>query len=326
MKNIILILLISTLSVPIFSQDTSTKSNLKDSVMENKSSFNEDDLFYLLNNEDEKEEVLVSAIFKGTKIINLQSVELTNEQELQFIISHRFGTINSGIMDLYGLDYGSIRMSFDYGIKDWINIGVARSSYGKIIDGSIKYELLHQGKILNLGKLTSSPVSIVGYSAIYIDPVDWRDPNRLNFSTSRLSYVNQLHIARKFNKNLSIQLSPTLLHYNMVPKIGDNNDLFALGIGTRYKINGSISINLEWIPILSSGVDIIHPLKNKNFINSFSLGCDIETGGHVFQLMLTNSIGMYDESFVGGNTGTWKNGDIHFGFNITRPFSFKNSH
>ncbi|HJM16770.1 MAG TPA: DUF5777 family beta-barrel protein [Flavobacteriales bacterium] len=324
MKNIILILLISTLSVPIFSQDTSTKSNLKDSVMENKSSFNADDLFYLLNNEDEKEEVLVSAIFKGTKIINLQSVELTNEQELQFIISHRFGTINSGIMDLYGLDYGSIRMSFDYGIKDWINIGVARSSYGKIIDGSIKYELLHQGKILNLGKLTSSPVSIVGYSAIYIDPVDWRDPNRLNFSTSRLSYVNQLHIARKFNKNLSIQLSPTLLHYNMVPKIGEENDLFALGIGSRYKINGSVSLNLEYIPVFQrSFPDTLGILKKRN---SLSIGVDIQTGGHVFQLMLTNSIGMYDESFVGGNTGTWKNGDIHFGFNITRPFSFKNSH
>ena len=324
MKNIILILLISTLSVPIFSQDTSTKSNLKDSVMENKSSFNADDLFYLLNNEDEKEEVLVSAIFKGTKIINLQSVELTNEQELQFIISHRFGTINSGIMDLYGLDYGSIRMSFDYGIKDWINIGVARSSYGKIIDGSIKYELLHQGKILNLGKLTSSPVSIVGYSAIYIDPVDWRDPNRLNFSTSRLSYVNQLHIARKFNKNLSIQLSPTLLHYNMVPKIGEENDLFALGIGSRYKINGSVSLNLEYIPVFQRSFPDTLGIPKKR--NSLSIGVDIQTGGHVFQLMLTNSIGMYDESFVGGNTGTWKNGDIHFGFNITRPFSFKNSH
>jgi len=322
MRKIILIILLSNLYVPIFSQEILPEFNQEDSVKAKEESPPSTDLFSLLNNEDEKEEVLVSAVFKGTKVINLQSVELTNEQELQFIISHRFGTINSGIIDLYGLDVGTIRFSFDYGIKDWLNIGLARSSYGKVIDGSIKYELLHQGKILNLGKMRTSPISIVGYSAMFADPVG-SEPDRLNFSSSRLSYVNQLLFARKFNKNLSFQLSPTLLHYNIVSKRESYNDLFALGIGARYKINGSISVNLEWIPVFQKSFpdDLEIPKKR----NSLSIGVDIQTGGHVFQLMLTNSTGMYAESFVGGNMGTWKNGDIHLGFNITRPFSFKKS-
>ena len=315
MNQTILVLLISCLYFPVFSQEFQ-----KDSIMMNKEFENSEDLFDLLADKDD-DETLVTAVFKGTKIINLESVKLTKERELQFIISHRFQTINSGIIDFYGLDHGTIRMSLDYGLKDWFNIGLARSSYTKVIDGSIKYEILPQGKILNLGFIKSSPISIVGYSAVYVDPIDSSHPDRLSFSTSQISYINQLHLARKFNTNLSVQLSPTLLHYNMVTRIGEKNDLFALGIGSRYKINRSVSINLEYIPVFQNSLDDLVGVDKK--INSFSIGFDIETGGHVFQLMLTNSTGMYAESFVGGNTGTWKNGDIHFGFNITRPFSFK---
>jgi len=281
------------------------------------SSFSQDDLLSFLDNENEDN--LTFATFKSTKIINLQSIEQTNKKELNFVISHRFGPLNSGHSELYGLDIGSMRMIFDYGITENISITLARSSSEKVIDASFKYRLLTQG-------FKNSPVTISSYSSLFYDTlaVQWWAIDSIT-SNKNIGFQQQILIASKINSNLSVQISPIYTNYykcNQEDLTGENINSLALGMGGRYKINSSVSINSEWIPVLMNNSDIIHPLKNKDVINSFSIGVDIETGGHVFQLFTTNSSRMSDKGFVHQNSDMWNEGGVYFGFNISRVFNF----
>ena len=264
----------------------------------------QDDLFSLLGDDTSSQEV--RATFKGTRVINGQSIEIPSKGDLQFVIEHRFGTINSGAYELWGIDQSQMRMSFDYGLADNIALGVARNSFQKTYEASIKSKLLKQ-KLQN-----GSPISITSYHAIFANSIHWANPQRENLFSSRLSYAHQIMIARKFNQSFSLQLTPTYIHRNLVELESINNDYLALGLGGRYKLTKRISVNAEYF----------HQLErpNENFTNSLSLGFDIETGGHVFQLHVTNSQGMFERAFVGETTGKWSEGDLYFGFNISRVF------
>ena len=267
--------------------------------------FAQDDLFSLLGDDASPQEV--SATFKGTRVINGQSIELPAKGDLQFVIAHRFGTINSGAYELWGIDQSQMRMSFDYGITKNIAIGCARNSFQKTFEGSLKAKLLKQK--LNGG----SSISITSYNAVFVNSVHWLKPNRDNLFSSRLSYVHQLMIARKLNQSFSLQLTPTFIHRNLVELKGINNDYMAMGIGGRYKLTKRVSINAEYFPQLER--------PHEDFTNSLSLGFDIETGGHVFQLHITNSQGMFERAFIGETSGKWSEGDLYFGFNISRVFN-----
>jgi len=267
----------------------------------------QDDLLSLLEVEDTPQEV--TATFKGTRIINGQSVELPAKGNLQFLIEHRFGTINSGAYELWGLDQAQMRMSFDYGLTNNTAIGLARNSFQKTFEASIKSRLVSQK--MNGG----SPISITSYNAVFANSIRWANPERANLFSSRLSYAHQIMIARKFNSSLSLQLTPSLIHRNLVDKKDINNDYVALGIGGRYKLTKRVSLNAEYF----------YQFKRLNelFENSLSIGFDIETGGHVFQLHVTNSQGMFERAFIGETTGKWSAGDLYFGFNISRVFGLK---
>lgn len=267
----------------------------------------QDDLFSLLEVEDIPQEV--TATFKGTRIINGQSVELPAKGNLQFLIEHRFGTINSGAYELWGLDQAQMRMSFDYGLTNNTAIGLARNSFQKTFEASIKSRLVRQK--MNGGL----PISITSYNAVFANSIRWANPERANLFSSRLSYAHQIMIARKFNSSLSLQLTPSLIHRNLVDKKDENNDCVALGIGGRYKLTKRVSLNAEYF----------YQFKRLNelFVNSLSIGFDIETGGHVFQLHVTNSQGMFERAFIGETIGEWSAGDLYFGFNISRVFGLK---
>ena len=267
----------------------------------------QDDLFSLLEVEGTPQDV--TATFKGTRIINGQSVELPAKGNLQFLLEHRFGNINSGAYELWGLDQAQMRMSFDYGLTNNTAIGLARNSFQKTFEASIKSRLVRQK--INGG----SPISITSYNAIFANSIRWANPERANLFSSRLSYAHQIMIARKFNSSLSLQLTPSLIHRNLVDKKDINNDYVALGIGGRYKLTKRVSLNAEYF----------YQFKRLNelFENSLSIGFDIETGGHVFQLHVTNSQGMFERAFIGETTGKWSAGDLYFGFNISRVFGLK---
>ncbi|MCB2205084.1 hypothetical protein KQI65_10070 [bacterium] len=252
-----------------------------------------------------------SATFKASRIINGHSIEQMKARQLDFRIHHRFGEVRDGAQELWGLDQSTIFLGLEYGVTDWLMLGIGRSSYQKAYTGFAKFKLWRQ----STGEI-NMPVAISGYAGIDDQTIKWRYPDRENYFSSRLSYIFQLFIARKFSEELSLQITPLVVHRNLVPTALDPNDLFALGFGGRYKITSRVSINAEYfIPITPGRDGVTQPLQ------SFSIGTDIETGGHVFQIMLTNTLPMTERGFIGETTGRWEDGAIHLGFNISRVFS-----
>lgn len=257
-----------------------------------------------------KQDGHVTGTFKGTRIINTHSVETPAKGVLLFMIMHRFGKINEGAYEFFGLDNATMRMGFDYGLTDELTVGIGRSTFQKTYDGYLKGKLLRQSE----GPGGRIPLSVTALAGIAYTSLRYSDKPYLN-ARYRTSYTLQLLAARKLSRNLSIQLSPAYLHYNLVPTAADKNDLFVLGIGGRMKITKRSSINVEYNYLPDNQV------SSFKVYNSFSAGFDIETGGHVFQVHVTNSQGMVEPLFLGRTTGSWGKGDIYFGFNISRTFN-----
>jgi len=252
----------------------------------------------------------VTGTFKAEHIVNAQTVEGPASGNLNFVIQHRFGQLNSGSYNFFGLDNATLRLGLDYGITDDLSVGIGRSSYLKTFDGYLKYKLLKQTE----GGGMPFTVDILGTVTNYTQD----DPGKPYLNAKyRTAYSGELLIARKITSALSLQVTPTYLHYNLVPTVADKNDVFALGLGGRMKITRRMSINAEY--------DIVpkNQVVSTTVHNSFSLGWDIETGGHVFQLVFSNSQSMVPTQYLTQTTGTWGKGDIFFGFNISRNFNLK---
>ncbi|WP_282136159.1 DUF5777 family beta-barrel protein [Seonamhaeicola maritimus] len=247
-----------------------------------------------------------SATFKGLKIVNFESTKLVSKKELSLIVSHRFGSLEDGIDTFFGLDDAVTRINFVFGVTDGLNIGISRSSFMKIYESSIKYRLTRQEK-------NGFPFTIVGYNSILINTaLDKVNYPLLEFK-HRVGYTTQILIARKVNSNLSFELAPTLFHDNFVVIDEQDNTQYALGIGGRYKLSKRWSLNTDYGWHLNRA-------DNSPFKNPFSIGVDLETGGHVFQMHFTNAQGMNTNSFLGQTSGNWSDGNIYFGFNLSRRF------
>jgi hypothetical protein len=269
------------------------------------------DLMKELEEHEQDKKMPVEATFKGTRIVNGHSVEAKGKGELEFIIAHRFGRLNSGLYNLFGLDAAFIRIGLEYGISDRLIAGVGRNSFNKIYDGYLKYRVVRQSTGPG-----SSPISITAFGSTAIQTVTRKsDDPTIEFS-DRLTYTMQALIARKFSPRFSLQLMPTYVHSNRVNQAILNNGQLALGVGGRYKITRSVAINTEYYYR-------VNPIANSPYYNSIGIGVDIETGGHVFQLILSNTQGMVERTFITETAGDFFNGDIHFGFNITRVFQLK---
>jgi hypothetical protein len=247
--------------------------------------------------------------FKGTTIINGQSVEVPGRKDLHFLISHRFGAVNTGIYNFFGLDQATTRLGLEYGIADILSVSIGRSTYEKTYDAGIKVKVLRQQT-----GIKNIPLTMSVFCAGFVETTKWEDPERDNLFSSRLSFSTQLLIARKFNKHLSLQISPSYVHINLVPTAADQNNIYSVGFGGRYKLTPKFSINSEYYYLLPGETA-------DDYANSLSFGVDIETGGHVFQLHFTNSQLMYTPGFIARTEGKWEEGDIFIGFNIFRVFS-----
>lgn len=254
------------------------------------------------------------ATFKATRILNGHSIERTHEGQLDFRISHRFGRINEGAYEFFGLDQAHIHLGFDYGIKDWFMVGIGRGTFEKTVDGFTKFILFRQSS-----GARSMPVSVSFMSGMYVNGLRWTETDRDIDFKYRFSFAYQILIARKFSPGFSLQLSPSYYHQNLVQTAQDPNDIFAIGAGSRIKLSKRISFNAEYFYLFKPDNETL----STAIYNPLSLGIDIETGGHVFQIILTNSVGMTENAFLGHTTGNWLDGDIHIGFNISRMFQLK---
>jgi hypothetical protein len=277
--------------------------------------FAQDDLMNLLNDSIKKDINYTAATFKSTRIMDGHSIESMPPGQLDVRISHRFGTLNSGGYNFFGLDQSNIHLGLEYGIFKWLMVGVGRGSFEKTFDGFAKFSLLKQ----STGEKVM-PVSVSVLSSVALKSLKWPDPTIPNYFSSRLSYVWQVLAARKFSQGFSFQLTPTFIHRNLVATELDPNDLYAVGAGGRLKLTKRISLNAEYYYVLNPKT-----YMSQQIYNPLSVGVDIETGGHVFQLFFSNSVGTIEKQFIGETTGQWKKGDIHFGFNISRVFTLKKS-
>ena len=272
------------------------------------------DLDALLNAETKPTIDYATATFKASRIINGHSIEQMKKRQLDFRISHRFGPLNDGAYGLFGLDQSKIHFSLEYGITDWLMLGAGRGSLNKTYDSFAKFRLLRQSSGAKW-----MPVSLSYFTSVELNTLKFQDPTRTNYFSSRLAFVHQLLIARKFNDKFSFQLSPTFIHRNLVKTELDMNDVYAMGFGARYKLSKRLSLNAEYYYNYNPN----NKFQDTKYYNSASVGVDIETGGHVFQIMLTNSLGMREGTFIPQTTDDWFDKGIHLGFNISRVFSFQ---
>lgn len=267
----------------------------------------------------------ITAAFKTTRLINGHTIENVAKGVLDVKISHRFGTIggtDGGAYNLFGLDNATMRMGFDYGINRYLMVGIGRSTYKKTYDAFFKIKLLRQ----STGK-RNMPITLSYVPTIAIKTAPKPPEGRKNYFSSKLAFTHQLVIGRKFSDATSIQLMPSVVHNNLAEFSGDPNNLFAIGIGGRQKLSKRISLNIEYyyqLPgykLLEKKEPTSGIITRKASINSLSVGFDIETGGHVFQLHFTNSRAMNESGFIAETTDQWGKGHISFGFNISRVFT-----
>ena len=271
----------------------------------------EEDLIKLVGEDKPKKEYVYNA-FKSTRVIMAHSMEMLRPGVLDFRILHRFGRINGGAYEFFGLDGpATVRLGLDYGISKNLTVGIGRSTFNKELDGFLKYRIVHQAT-----GIKAAPLSIILVGGTTVTTLKWSDPTRENYFSSRVAYYAQAIFGRKFSESFTLQLMPSMVHRNLVPTTEDPNDLFAAGIGGRLKLSKRVSFNLDY-----------HYVFNQNdaapYYNPLSIGFDIETGGHVFQLHFTNSKGMNERSFLANTEYKWSDGDIFFGFNISRSFQLK---
>ena len=278
--------------------------------------FAQDDLLNDLES-DVVQDNTVIATFKGLKIVNFESTKLASSKDLFLVIAHRFGSVKYGFNDFFGLDNAVTQIKFIYGVNEWLNIGVARSSYTKKYGVHAKYRLLQQRKDGFL-------VSVVGYNLITANTSleENQFPN-IEFS-DRLTYTSQILIARKFSESFSFLIAPTYIHENLATRsrevmdgetttYDEDHNQYAVGFGGRYKLSKRWSLNVDYGLHLNRN-------KNSNFRNPFSVGFDLETGGHVFQMHFTNAQAIFEEGYIVNAQGDWSTGDIFFGFNLSRVF------
>lgn len=270
----------------------------------------EEDLLSLVGDDEPKKEYVEYA-FKSSRVIMSHSMEIIRPGVMDLRILHRFGNINQGGYELFGIDQATMRMGFDFGITKNFMFGFGRSTNKKELDGFLKYRLIHQAK--GPGSL---PFSVLAIAGMTMNGMKWPDPNRKNYFTSRLAYYGQVIIGSKISQGFTLQVAPTVVHRNLVATPEDPADLIAVAAGTRLKLSKRISLNFDYYYR-------VNPNPADGTKNPLSVGFDIETGGHVFQLHFTNAIGMNERVFLSETTNDWAEGDIQFGFNISRTFQLR---
>jgi hypothetical protein len=267
------------------------------------------ELLSQIDNKEEKKKEFISNAFKSSRVINGHSMEFIGKGVLDVRILHRFGELNSGANNLFGLDEANMRLGLDYGLSNQLTVGAGRSTAGKELDGFLKFRPVWQSTGPG-----SFPFSIVLVTGITVGASPWSDTSHKYNFNHRMAFYNEVIIGRKFSERFSLQVSPIFVHRNLVALATEENDVYAIGIGTRFKLTKRIAFVADY-HYIAKGLDK-HIYKDP-----LSVGFDIETGGHVFQLHFSNATGMNEKAFITNTTSDWGKGEVRFGFNLSRVFS-----
>ena len=253
----------------------------------------EDDLLKELDNLNQNETIFELPAFKALQIGNLQSTKVVDNAELYMVVAHRFGTLENGIDDFFGLDQANTKIQLLYGLLPNLQVGISRDSYEKTYSGTAKYKLFRQSNkvFANLSLYASVDINSQLKTSVY--------PGLK--TSDRFSYTAQILASRSFSQKLSLQLAPIFVRHNLQDlnyTITPTYNQILLGFGGRYKLLKRLSFNLDYAYNFSKN-------SNSLYYNPLTMGIDIETGGHVFQLLFTNSRASNDSSFLTETTGDW---------------------
>ena len=277
--------------------------------------FAQDDPFAALDSGMKQAPEYATATFKGTRLINFQTVETPGKRTLDFRISHRFGDISVGMPNFYGLDGpASVWLGLDYSFDGRFVVSLGRTSVDKTVTTGLKYKLLRQ--TIHSNKMPVTVTLLADWNIITL-PATLAQTDQYKYTTDRFNFIYQVMIARKFNERLSLQVSPSLIHFNEVINITDKNDIFAVPVLARYKFSRSVALTAEY------GVRLNKYAANFNdYQNVMGVGFDIETGGHVFQVFVTNAVGgMLETQTIPFTQKPAGKQPFCLGFNISRMFS-----
>ncbi|WP_337966548.1 DUF5777 family beta-barrel protein [uncultured Flavobacterium sp.] len=265
-------------------------------------SYSQDDLLKSLDS-TQVVDTYSTATFKALQLVTLQTTKMAGKKEFYFVVSHRFGSVKDGFDSFFGLDNATTKLGGIYGVTDWLSVSLSRHTLNKMYETGLKYRMARQSD--------NFPVDIVGYSVADINTfLEKEQYPRLEFK-DRMTYVQQLLISRKIGQKLSLELVPSFVHKNLYNPDIERDNQFSFGGGGRYKITKRLSVNLEYM----------HNFDKPEFYkNPLSVGLDVETGGHVFQLIFTNSQSMSESGYLTNASGNWGKGDFFFGFNLYRVF------
>ena len=264
----------------------------------------------LLNEFDTPADEKVSSVFNSTRVVSISSTEILPSKSLEFRIAHRFADFSKGFENLFGFDGpASILFSLDYSVLDRLTLGIGRTNINQNLNFNLKYAWLQQTKGNKI------PLSIVSFNQLNITHRKEQFIGEFRYFTNRINYLNQVLISKKFNNRFSGQISPTYMFQSLVDLKSDKHHLFALPMAARYKVSKRVSIVGEYAPRLNT-----YNSQHSNLYNSLSLGVDIETGGHVFQLFLTNSTAINDFQVITQTNTSWQENSFRIGFNISRVF------
>ncbi|AWH86542.1 hypothetical protein HYN59_16145 [Flavobacterium album] len=265
----------------------------------------QDDLLKELDSVPAQKEIETAA-FKGLQICTMQSTKMAAKNEFYFVVSHRFGDLTNGLDNFFGLDNAYTKLGGIYGVTDWFSVGLSRQTYNKTFELTAKYKLASQ-------EVNGFPVTIVGYNTMDINTKLSTDTYPGLKGVNRFGFTTQLPVSRKFSNSFSAEINPIYVHKNFYDPATEKKDQFLIGTGARYKLTKRLSINLEYSARLGAPETAVYH-------NPLSAGLDIETGGHVFQLVFSNSQAMNDVAYFTNGIGQWNGGGIYFGFNMYRVF------
>jgi Membrane bound beta barrel domain (DUF5777) len=266
-----------------------------------------------------KKKSYVKNTFEGNFIIDDQTVMVPIKGTFEFDIQHRFGTVNNGFTDLFGLFQGAnMKLGFSYTPVNNLQVGFDATNENMIVDLNLKYAILKQTKD------GSMPVSITYYGNAAMDTRK-KDATTLFVTTSdRFSYFNQIIIARKINEKLSLQVSPSYIHFNNLEGYIDasgnvkpihQNDNFSVSASGRYKISDGSAIIVNYDQPLTQ-----NPAQNPR--PNISFGIEMKTSGHDFEIFFGNYSSLIPQNNALFNQNNFTKGQFLIGFNISRLWNF----
>lgn len=262
-------------------------------------------IILFLNCYSQEEVKNIKNTFQGTRLVNEQSANLTDKGKLVLFIQHRFGAIDGGLYQLFGLDQATMRMGFEYGFGHNLNIGFGRSTFMKT------YDLYGKARIAQ--QTSAFPFTIAAVATGSVPTLRNFFPDEYNSFSDKLAGNLQLMIAKSFSK-FGVQIAPGYLSTGYLLQEQQNLSFFTLGLTSSVKLSDKVSANIEYLPHFNSDLTSPKPL---------SLGVDIDTGGHLFQLILSNSQQMFSRGLYTSSMGDWSEGTLFFGFNLIREFRIK---